>query len=145
MLDVTPARTRLELERCFAVRHAVFCVERGVSPEIERDEWDRLGPGCGHFLIRENGADVGALRCRYTGDAAILQRFCILKDHRRGGRGRAALAAVEARCRGDGLKRMELDAKFEVNGFYEKCGYTKVSAPFEEAGIPHIKMTKELL
>ena len=27
----------------------------------------------------------------------------------------------------------------------EKCGYTKISAPFEEAGIPHVKMMKQLI
>lgn len=146
MPDVIPAQTQEELERCFAIRRAVFCVERGVPQSVERDEWDGPGTGCGHFLIREDGADIGALRCRYMDGAAIVQRFCVLKEHRgRGGYGRAALEAVEARCRTVGIGRMELDAKFEVCGFYEKCGYAKISAPFEEAGIPHVKMTKELV
>lgn len=144
MLDVIPARTREELERCFAVRHGVFCVERGVSPAIERDEWDVISPGVTHFLIQEEAADVGALRCRYADGAAIIQRFCVLKERRKSGVGRAALYAVEDRCRAAGISRMELDAKFEVCGFYEKCGYAKLSAPFEEAGIPHVKMAKEL-
>ncbi|MBD5099342.1 MAG: GNAT family N-acetyltransferase [Clostridiales bacterium] len=144
MLDMIPAQTQDELKRCFAIRHAVFCVERGVSPDIERDEWDVLSLGCDHFLIREEVADIGALRCRYAGDAAIIQRFCVLKEHRKSGVGRDALYAVEAHCKAAGYKRMELDAKFEVCGFYEKCGYTKISAPFEEAGIPHVKMAKEL-
>ena len=143
MPDIIPAQTQDELERCFAVRHAVFCVERGVSPDIERDGWDTLIPGCGHFLIQENGADVGALRCRYADGAAVIQRFCVLKEYRGGGRGRAALEAVEEHCRAAGVRRVELDAKFEVCGFYEKCGYAKISAPFEEAGIPHVKMRKE--
>lgn len=144
MPDIIPAQTQDELERCFAIRHAVFCVERGVSPAIERDEWDTLTPGIAHFLIREEAADIGALRCRYAGDTAIIQRFCVLKEHRKSGVGRDALYAVEAHCKAVGYKRMELDAKFEVCGFYEKCGYTKISAPFEEAGIPHVKMAKEL-
>ena len=144
MIHVTRAQAQSELERCFAVRYAVFCLERGVSPEIERDEWDVLTPSVAHFLIREKVADIGALRCRHDGDTAVLQRFCVLKEYRGGGRGRAALEAVEDWCRGTGIGRIELDAKFEVYGFYEKCGYTRVSEPFEEAGIPHVKMTKEL-
>lgn len=143
MIDAIPVQTQLELERCFAIRHAVFCVERGVSPAIERDEWDTLSPDVTHFLIREGVADIGALRCRYAGDAAIIQRFCVLREYRGGGRGRAALEAVEEHCRAAGVRRVELDAKFEVCGFYEKCGYAKISAPFEEAGIPHVKMRKE--
>jgi predicted GNAT family N-acyltransferase len=30
-------------------------------------------------------------------------------------------------------------------GFYEKLGYKPVGQTFEEAGIPHIKMTKKLV
>ena len=144
MLEVIPAQTQDELERCCAVRHAVFCAERGVSPDIERDEWDTLSPDRTHFLIQEDGTDIGALRCRYADGAAVVQRFCVLKEYRSGGRGRAALEAVETHCRAAGIGRMGLDAKFEVCGFYEKCGYTRVSQPFEEAGIPHVRMIKEL-
>lgn len=143
MADVIPAHTQDELARCLALRHAVFCVERGVSPAIERDEWDTLSPDVTHFLIRENGADIGALRCRYADGAAVIQRFCVLKEHRGQGYARGALKAVEAHCKARGVQRMELDAKFEVRGFYEKCGYAAASEPFEEAGIPHVKMRKE--
>ena len=143
MTDVISAQTPEALERCFAVRHAVFCVERGVSPSIERDEWDTFSPGVTHFLIQEDGADIGALRCRYEDGAAIIQRFCVLKEHRGRGCAREALAAVEGYCKARGVRRIELDAKFEVRGFYEKCGYAAVSEPFEEAGIPHVKMRKE--
>ena len=145
MTTILPALTPSELERCFTIRHAVFCTERGVSPAIERDDWDVLAPGCDHFLIQTDGADVGALRCRYLEDTAILQRFCVLKGHRKSGHARAALTQLEDLCRAAGMGRMELDAKFEVQGFYEKCGYAKISAPFEEAGIPHVKMMKPLI
>lgn len=143
MLNVIPAQTQDELARCFAVRHAVFCVERGVSPSIERDEWDTLSPDVTHFLIQEEGADIGALRCRYGDGAAVIQRFCVLKEHRGQGCARRALKAVEEFCKARGVCRMELDSKFEAAGFYEKCGYAAVSEPFEEAGIPHVKMRKE--
>ena len=145
MVTVIPAQTPAELERCFATRHAVFCVERGVSPSIERDGWDTLSPDVTHFLIRENGADIGALRCRYEDSAAVIQRFCVLKEYRGQGCARRALKAVEAYCNARGVLRIELDAKFEVSGFYEKCGYTKISAPFEEAGIPHVRMMTPLI
>ena len=145
MPDIIPAQTQPELERCFAMRHAVFCVERGVSPSIERDGWDILSPDVTHFLIQEEGADIGALRCRYADGAAVIQRFCVLKEHRGQGCARGALKAVEAYCKARGIRRMELDSKFEAAGFYAKCGYAAVSEPFEEAGIPHVKMTKELL
>lgn len=145
MPDIIPVRTPDELGHCFAVRRGVFCVERGVSPSIERDGWDTLSPEVTHFLIRENGADIGALRCRYVDGAAVIQRFCVLKEHRGRGCARGALEAVEAYCKARGIRRVELDSKFEAAGFYAKCGYAAVSGPFEEAGIPHVKMMKQLI
>lgn len=142
-MDIVVAGTQRELERCLAVRHAVFTVERKVPREIEVDEQDCLGSACEHFLILESGAEVGALRCmRADLNKVKIQRFCILADYRGMGYARRALAFVEEYYRSAGKTEIELDSKLEACGFYDKCGYTRVSDPFEEAGIPHIKMIK---
>lgn len=139
------AETQDVLDKCLAVRRAVFTVERGVSEQIEVDGFDRLGDVCDHILIESEGMDVGALRCMHMDDGAIrLQRFCVLQDYRREGHGRMALGLLEEHYRRKGVPKIVLDSKFEAIGFYEKCGYEKVSDIFEEAGIPHVKMEKYL-
>ena len=145
MLKLLPAKTQAELEQCLNVRRAVFCAERGVSPQIERDEWDVLDAGYDHILILSDETPVGALRCRHPGGGTVqLQRFCILREYRKRGLGRQAVRLIEEHYRKDGIRHIELDAKFEVRGFYEKCGYRTTGQPFEEAGIPHIKMIKHI-
>lgn len=144
MVTILKAENQTDLERCLAVRRAVFTVERGVPASIEVDGDDRLDGPCEHFAIVADGVDVGALRCRQEGGVVRFQRFCVLKDCRKNGHAREAVRLIEEHYRTRGVFRIELDAKFEVHGFYEKCGYQTVSEPFEEAGIPHVKMEKAL-
>lgn len=145
MLTLLLAKTQAELEQCLNIRHAVFCVERHISPEIERDGFDVLNAGYDHLLLLSDDTPVGALRCRHSGGGTVqLQRFCVLKEYRGNGWGRLAVRLIEEHYRQNGILQIHLDAKFEVYGFYEKCGYQKTGLPFEEAGIPHIKMTKQI-
>lgn len=133
------------LARCLRVREAVFTIEKGVPKEIEVDALDCLNETCEHFLIRCGGKDAGALRCSYTPEnAAHIQRFCILKECRGRGLGKAALEQVESHCRSRGCRAVELDAKLSAAGFYEKCGYETVFGTFIEAGVEHVKMRKVL-
>ncbi|MCH5342695.1 MAG: GNAT family N-acetyltransferase [Acetatifactor sp.] len=144
-VEIIVAGTEGELERCLKLRNTVFTVERGVPREIEVDEFDCLGSVCDHVLIEGEGRDVGALRCMHMDDGIIkLQRFCVLKDCRGRRYGRIALGLLEGYYRRKNVTKLVLDSKFEASGFYEKCGYMKVSKLFEEAGVPHIKMEKSL-
>lgn len=145
-LTIQPAASPDALARCLAIRDAVFTREKGVPKEIEVDGHDRLGAGCDHYLIRHAGRDAGALRCLHlTAVSAIrIQRLCFLPDCRGLGLGRAVMAQLESRYRALGFTKIVMDAKYEAAGFYEKCGYRRVSDVFIEAGIPHVRMEKTL-
>lgn len=134
------------LNECLKIRNTVFIVEKGVPKELEIDEYDIQGGLCGHFLLKEKDNYIGAFRCmKLDKNTVKLQRFCFLKEYRGRGVGKQALEKFEEYLTECGIiKEIVLDAKFEVHGFYEKCGYEKVSGVFEEAGIPHIRMKKEL-
>ena len=133
------------LEHCLEIREKVFSIEKGVPKEIEVDKFDCLNESCSHFLVRYQNNDVGTVRCFYISDDAVkIQRFCFLKEHRGLGLGKSVMEYMEGNYRNRGFAVIEMDAKYEVCGFYEKCGYKVVSDVFIEANIPHIKMMKEL-
>ncbi len=144
MFSVTAADTQPLLDECRRVRHEVFVQERGVDPAIEQDEHDILGSSCAHFLIRCGESSAGAFRCMTDASTVRLQRLCVAKAHRGKGAGAAALRYMEQHYCALGCSRIELDSKCESADFYLKNGYTAVSEPFIEAGVPHIKMIKEL-
>jgi predicted GNAT family N-acyltransferase len=52
----------------------------------------------------------------------------------------AELHALEMKAEG-----IRLHARMTAVPFYERCGYEKVGATFEEVGIPHVLMQKKLL
>lgn len=133
------------LARCLKIRNAVFTVEKGVPEAIEVDAYDCLRENCDHFLIRYDEQDIGAIRCLKTKAGTIrIQRFCFFKAYRGLGLGKAVMESLEEAYREVGAAAVELDAKYAVSGFYEKCGYQKVSGVFIEAGIEHVKMIKAL-
>lgn len=142
-LSIERADDRIDI--CLALRYNVFVLEQNVPVELEKDELDEPGCGCRQFLLLENETPVGTFR--YSEEKpglAHFQRFCILKEHRGKGYGKAAIAFMEEACRADGFSEVTLDAQCHALSFYEECGYRAVSDVFDDAGIPHRRMEKTL-
>lgn len=144
-LEITYALNQEILEQCLKIRNDVFTVEKNISKTIEVDECDCINSVCDHFLIRLKDENIGAVRCMHISDKSIkVQRFCFYSSHRNSGLGRATIQYIENYYKNQGYNKIELDSKFEVSGFYAKCGYTKISDIFVEAGVDHIKMEKSI-
>ncbi len=144
-MNILPVKTNEELKYCLEVRRRVFIEEKAVPKEIEIDEFDKDASCCEHFVIFENEKAVGTFRVRRIDEEKIkLQRFCFLNEYRGKGFGKKALDFIDGYYKKEGLKLITADAKFEVSGFYEKCGYKVVSDVFLEAGIPHVKIEKKI-
>lgn len=126
----------------YALRHAVFVVEQGVPVELERDALD---DEAFHVVALEGGRCVGTGRLvRQPGGVGRIGRMAVDAASRRAGVGARLLEALEARARAEGLRAVELHAQRYVEAFYRRHGYAPVGAPFEEAGIEHVAMTKPL-
>ncbi len=122
-----------------AVRKAVFVVEQGVPEEIEIDEHDAVSI---HFLARsEAGIPVGTARLLSSGR---IGRVAVLAEWRRSGVGRVLMEAAVAKARARGMKRLMLHAQVHSIPFYESLGFVAEGGVFEEAGIPHREMARDL-
>lgn len=129
-----------------AIRHEVFVLGQGVSPEVERDGRD--GDAV-HVLAERAGAPVGTgrLLTEQTADGRPIGRvgrMAVLAPARDAGVGAAVLRALERVAAERGLTAIRLHAQRDVIGFYAGAGYRVVSDPFVEAGIEHVGMTKPL-
>lgn len=144
-IEIYKVENKEILERCLRIRNSVFIIEKGVPEEIEIDEYDSMNEMCAHFLVRYQNTDAGTVRCLNVSDDTLkIQRFCILREYRNSGLGRAILEYVESQYKKQGFNTIKMDAKYEVFGFYEKCGYRKVSDVFMEANVQHVKMMKKI-
>lgn len=141
-LRVVAAETPEVREKAYGLRHAVFVVEQGVPPELERDEKDAEAF---HAVVLAGDRCVATGRLvRQEGGVGRVGRMAVDPAFRRRGVGALVLEALEARARADGLGEIELHAQCYVEEFYRRHGYARAGEVFEEAGIDHVVMTKRL-
>lgn len=124
------------------LRHRVFVLEQGVDPALEFDGRDGEAT---HVVLEDGGTLVGTARIFDTGSEAVVGRVAVEADRRGQGLGVLVMTAAERWAGDQGLPAVELHSQASVVGFYERLGYTGVGEPYEEAGIPHLTMRKELL
>jgi predicted GNAT family N-acyltransferase len=140
--SVRRATTAAEREEAFAVRRAVFVDEQGVAEDLEFDDHDETAT---HFVAYDDEQAIGAARLRVPEPGmGKAERVAVLEAFRGADVGRALMRALEAAARERGFERMKLHAQVRVQEFYERLGYERVSDVFEEAGIEHVEMDKEL-
>lgn len=133
------------LKRSMDVRKRVFQIEKGIPENMEVDEFDGIGTGCDHFVASVDGEDVCGFRAKPLDDGSVqLQRYAVKEEWRKKGCGKKALEFAEEYYRNKGYKKIVLDAKYHVKGFYLRCGYVQTTDVFEEMNIPHIGMEKTL-
>ena len=131
-----------DLDAAFTIREKVFVQEQGVPFELENDQHDRQA-STRHYLARAaDGCPAGAARWRSTaGNGVKLERFAVLSEFRNQKIGAALLQAVLADVWAElPTAEIYLNAQLRAVPFYERHGFEKVGAQFEEAGIQHYKM-----
>ena len=129
-----------------ALRTRVFVEEQGVPPEIEQDAADETAV---HVLSRDGSGRVvatGRLLLRDDGTAGIagIGRMAADPGVRGRGHGAAVLGELHRQAELRGVTEVELHAQVIARGFYERAGYTAVGEEYEEAGIRHVTMRREL-
>lgn len=122
-----------------SVRRTVFVDEQGVPEAMEWDEHDAVSI---HWLaVLDDGRPVGCARLLPDGH---IGRMAVLPPWRGRGIGRALLDAALACAEARGLREVRLSAQLHAADFYRRTGFTACSDPYEEAGIPHLAMRKNL-
>lgn len=120
------------------LRREVFIGEQSVPEELE---WDEDDARSAHALAWLGDEAVGCGRLLPDGHVGRLA----VRAHWRGyGIGRAVLRALLGEAASRGIRHIVLHAQTHALGFYEKEGFRAEGAVFDEAGIPHRTMRREL-
>jgi len=135
------AATPGERDDGFAVRIAVFVNEQGISREDELDDLDATAVHCVGYV---DGTPVAAGRLIVADDHAKIGRMAVLASHRGRGLGALVLQALEQEGVARGVRRSRLSAQLHARGFYERCGYKAFGDVYDDVGIPHIDMEREI-
>ena len=122
-----------------AVRFDVFVTEQGVAPALEIDEMD---PVCLHVLARnETGLPVGTARLLPDGH---IGRMAVRKMARGSGIGGRMLEALMHAAQERGDQVVMLNAQVQAERFYMRFGFVREGGQFDDAGIPHVHMTRRV-
>ncbi|MCD2138734.1 GNAT family N-acetyltransferase [Salinicoccus halitifaciens] len=142
-MEIKTADTKDLYDYCLDIRMKVFVEEQDVPADIEVDEHEDI---CTHFvLFDDSGEPVGTVRYRPLEDGMIkIERMAVLKPHRGKGYGYDLMEGVHRHAKSAGYKSAKLGAQVHAIPFYEKLGYSVASDEFDDAGIPHKYMIREL-
>ena len=125
--------------RVMPLREAVFVVEQGVAPELERDAFD---PVCRHAVAEtRDGRVVGTGRLLPDGH---IGRMAVAASMRGQGIGGEILDALVREARSVGMNEVMLNAQVQAQHFYAGHGFVAEGDEFMEAGIAHRLMRRQL-
>lgn len=126
-----------------ALRHAVLREPLGLNLyqealERETSQW--------HFgLFTEAGHLLGCVvALPMPGRTVRIRQMAVAPDFQRRGLGTRIMQHLEQELARRGIRKAILHARAAAAGFYERLGYHVAGEPFEEIGLVHYLMTKNL-
>ena len=140
-IEVIAVSSAEQMARAGAIRRAVFVEEQHVPEELEVDEDDARAL---HVMALDGTTPVGCARMVPHDDYVKIGRMAVVRERRGEGIGRNILRFLMANAKQQGFSRAILHAQLTAEGFYLKNGYLPEGAVFEEAGILHRRMSREL-
>ena len=141
-LSIVAIETPEQMRAAHQIRRRVFIEEQHVPEEIELDEDDAHAL---HALATLDGKPVGCGRYVIHGVEEVkIGRMAVLAELRGAGIGREILKFLMRAARERAFRRAVLHAQLTAEGFYLRNGFAPVGDAFDEAGIPHRKMTRDL-
>lgn len=123
---------RPALER---IRREVFVREQGIP---ESGEWDDEDATSVHIIATLNREPVGTGRLNRAGK---IGRIAVLPGLRGRGIGTLILGRLLEEARRLGIREPCLHAQVQAVPFYERLGFERKGEVFDEAGIPHVRMS----
>jgi predicted GNAT family N-acyltransferase len=132
-----------QLRAAQALRVRVFCEEQGVPREVELDAGDDIARHA--IAVTADGKVVGTMRLLVRDHVVKIGRVAVDREWRGCGIASRLLdRAMEyaQRQRADALK---LAAQTAAQRLYLKAGFRPVGEPFDEAGIEHVWMVREVV
>ena len=130
-------------DQALSLRNDILRVPLNLHFEVEdiSEEWDSYHLG----YFNEHGHLVGCLTLKPLTDGEIKMRQVAVKASiQKQGIGKALVQASEEFCIDCHFTKIILHARKDAVQFYKKLSYKTIGKMFEEVGIPHYKMYKNM-
>ncbi|MBA3923890.1 MAG: GNAT family N-acetyltransferase [Nostocaceae cyanobacterium] len=125
-----------------AIRRTVFQEEQKVAPDLDFDGQDEA---CEQIIAYLNQQAVGTARVRYLDEkTAKIERLAVLPIARGYGLGKKIMTKALDTIAEKKIAHVIIHAQEYIKGLYQQLGFEEVGDRFEDAGITHVKMSKNL-
>ena len=131
--------TNCEVYEILKSRAKVFMFEQ----KIWYLDMDNVDYNAYHLFFEENGEVLAYLRAFCEEDKVIRIGRVLSVEHNKG-LGTKLMEKAIAYFKDMGYEKICLDSQIPAVRFYKKFGFETLGQEFIEAGIPHIKMVKNL-
>jgi predicted GNAT family N-acyltransferase len=139
---VRPARWPKDEDCIHGIREQVFVIEQGVPANLE---WDGQDSACIHVLAEViDGAKRDAVGTGRLMPNGKIGRMAVLGKYRGKGIGGKILSALVEAAKARGQHEVHLHAQSHALAFYQRFGFVADGEEFQEAGIPHRKMHRNI-
>ena len=148
MVEVKTGSWNVLGQDAMRLRMQVFVREQGIPVEIEADEFDVTSLHAvainGLGMCVATGRMLPSANEATRSDVMRIGRMAVARPLRGTQLGRQVLDALVDAAQRHGKRQVELHAQRTAENFYRRAGFTVVGEPYEEAGIAHISMVKDL-
>jgi GNAT superfamily N-acetyltransferase len=138
-----PPRSALDWRAYHDLRRKILFERRGRAAAYDPDHPDERRAANHPHLFWHGEEPIGTIRIDVDGALAVFRLVTIREDHQRRGHGRRMLIDAETFARAQGCRRIESHVAVDAVGFYEKCGFWRVSDTLTNGVTVH--MAKDLL
>ena len=130
--------TAQDVYAIWTIRDVVFALEQHAE-DIDADGLD-LRADTDHLGLADHAGITSYLRV-FVGDDGTrhVGRVCTRRDRRGTGLSGRLVGEVSSLW---GDSELVLNAQAHLEGWYERFGYTRTGDNFDEAGIPHVPMSR---
>lgn len=120
------------------IRIDVFIKEQKCEPGWEPDEDDKNSR---HFITISNKKIVSTARVRQTANEEYkIERMATKKEYRNKGISKGMVNFIVNNLDKNKPKKIWMQSQVQAQKFYEKCGFSAISKPYDLYGIQHIDM-----
>ncbi len=131
-----------DLPEIQTIRRVVFQEEQGVDPDLDFDGQDEA---CEQIIAYLNQQAVGTARVRYLDEkTAKIERLAVLPIARGYGLGKKITTKALDIITEKKIAHVIIHAQVYIKSLYQQLGFEEVGDRFEDAGIAHVKMIKNL-
>ena len=148
MVEVKTGNWNVLGQDAMRLRMQVFVREQGIPVEIEADEFDVTSLHAvainGLGMCVATGRMLPSANEATRADVMRIGRMAVARPLRGTQLGRQVLDALVDAAQRHGKRQVELHAQRTAESFYRRAGFSVVGENYEEAGIYHISMVKDL-